>query len=325
METIKNYLDNMFAVLPKTAQMADLKNNILSNMEDKYNELKVAGKSENEAIGIVISEFGNIDELIDGLGIKKDEECDTRPVVTAEEAAAYIAVKKKMGLQIGIGVVLCILGAAALILISLLVEDGYIGNSLSDDTKDVLGLIPLFILIATGVCIFIISGLNFEKFKYMEEGVQLPTGVKVKVQQLYDSFSPSYNISVVSGVCLCVLSPVSLFVASAFGDAQASYGVVVLLGIVSVAVFLFIYFGSIRESYSRLLQVGDYAPKKAKREDKVISAVASIVWPLSAAIFLFCGFVYGLWEIAWIVFPITGILFGMFSAAYSIITGKDGK
>ena len=40
-------------------------------MEDKYNELKSEGKSENEAIGIVISEFGNIDELINELDINQ--------------------------------------------------------------------------------------------------------------------------------------------------------------------------------------------------------------------------------------------------------------
>lgn len=39
-------------------------------MEDKYNELISDGKSDNEAIGIVISEFGNLDELADSLGIK---------------------------------------------------------------------------------------------------------------------------------------------------------------------------------------------------------------------------------------------------------------
>lgn len=37
METIRMYLDNMFAGLPKTAQMSDIKDNILSNMEDKAN------------------------------------------------------------------------------------------------------------------------------------------------------------------------------------------------------------------------------------------------------------------------------------------------
>jgi hypothetical protein len=40
-------------------------------MEDKYNELISEGKKENEAIGIVISEFGNLDELAEGLGLNK--------------------------------------------------------------------------------------------------------------------------------------------------------------------------------------------------------------------------------------------------------------
>ena len=40
-------------------------------MEDKYTELKNEGKSENEAVGTVIAEFGNLDELAEDLGIKQ--------------------------------------------------------------------------------------------------------------------------------------------------------------------------------------------------------------------------------------------------------------
>ena len=116
METIKNYLDNMFAGLPKTARILDLKNNILANMEDKYNELKRQGKSENEAIGIVISEFGNIDELVNELGIQKEAENDTLPQISGEEVEEYLYLKKKVGNLIGFGVFLCILGAAMLFL-----------------------------------------------------------------------------------------------------------------------------------------------------------------------------------------------------------------
>lgn len=323
METIQNYLDNMFASLPKTEQMAELKHNILSNMEDKYNELKKEGKSENEAIGIVISEFGNIDELINELGIRKEEECNSSPLVTQEETAAYLAVKKNVGLIVGIGVVLCIIAVASLILVTQLISDHYIGTSLSGDAKDLVGLIPLFVFVAIAVSLFIYSGMNFEKYKYMEEGVQLPTSVKTRLQQAYDSFTHTYYISLIIGVCLCIISPMALFATSIFGNNAETYGVVILLLIVAVAVFLFIYFGSIKEGYNRLLQIGDYAVKRKKKEDKVVGAVASIVWPLAVAIFLFSGFVYNLWHIAWIVFPITGILFGMFSAAYSIITDKN--
>lgn len=69
LDTIVGYLNNMFASLPRTEQMYKLKQELLGNMEEKYHELKDDGKSENEAVGIVISEFGNIDELVSELGI----------------------------------------------------------------------------------------------------------------------------------------------------------------------------------------------------------------------------------------------------------------
>lgn len=63
METIRNYLETMFSHLPNTPEVIRAKNELWQMMEDKYNELKEEGKSENEAIGTVISEFGNLDEI----------------------------------------------------------------------------------------------------------------------------------------------------------------------------------------------------------------------------------------------------------------------
>ncbi len=321
METIKNYLDNLFAGLPKTAKVLELKNNILANMEDKYNELKYQGKTENEAIGIVISEFGNIDELVSELGIYQDSRSPSQPLVTPQEVDGYLRVKKINGLQVGIGVFLCILAPALLILSSSLIDNGLLFNGLTGDAAYIPGLISLLLLIAVAVGIFIYSGMNFERYKFMEEGIQLPMGTEANLRRRYEAFNPTYYLCVIVGVCLLIVSPASLFITSVIGGNAEDYGVVILLIIVAIAVFLFISAGSVRESYEKLLQIGDSAPKK--KEDKVIGAVAACVWPLAVAIFLFLGFVYGLWYIAWVIFPITGILFGMFSAVYSIITNKD--
>lgn len=104
------------------------------------------------------------------------------------------------------------------------------------------------------------------------------------------------------------------------------YGVVVLLAVVAVAVavavFLFVYYGNIRGAYQMLLKTGDFSKEK-KEEDRIIGAVASIVWPLVTCVFLVSGFVYDQWHINWIVFPVTGILFGVFSSAYNILKRKD--
>jgi hypothetical protein len=322
METIRNYLDNLFANLPKTAKVMELKNNILANMEDKYNELKNQGKTENEAIGIVISEFGNIDELVNELGIQKTPDSPQGPLVTRDEVEGYLQVKRVNGLQVGIGVILCILAPATLILLSALVENGILFTNIKNDAAYMPGLIAMFMIIAVAVAIFIYSGMNFERYKYMEEGVQLPLDVEASLKQKYQSHNPTYHLCVIVGVCLCILSPVTLFGASMFSDNISEYGVPMMLTIIAFSVFLFITSGTIHEGYEKLLKVGDSAPKMNKKEDKVIGAVASAVWPLAVIVFLFCGIVYDLWHIAWIIFPIVGILFGAFSAVYSIITGK---
>ena len=89
MEIIKNYLDKMFEKLPRTQEIEKLKEDLFNNMEDKYNELILEGKSENEAIGIVISEFGNIDELVKELNINIEKEVETK-LISEEEVEDYI-------------------------------------------------------------------------------------------------------------------------------------------------------------------------------------------------------------------------------------------
>lgn len=312
MDTIHNYLDNMFANLPKTSQMFKLKQDLLSNMEEKYYEHKNNGKSENEAVGIVISEFGNIDELISELGIENGKDEPILPTLTQEEAESYLATKKQAGLFVGIGVSLCIVGAALLIFLTTLME------------SNIFGPIALLLLVVPAIALFIYSGMKLEKYDYLQNPFDLPFHVKSIIQNNYHAFAKTFTVSLITGVCICVLSPVALLTASAYGDTASSYGVVVLLMMVAFAVFLFVYYGNIKESFSVLLKIGDYSKEKVE-ENKMIGAVAAIVWPLATCIFLVSGFIFDQWHINWIIFPITGILFGMFSAAYSIIKGRTNS
>ena len=71
METIRNYLNAMFAGLPDTPEVRRAYEELAAMMEDKYTELKGEGRSESEAVGTVISEFGNLDELAQTLGIEE--------------------------------------------------------------------------------------------------------------------------------------------------------------------------------------------------------------------------------------------------------------
>ncbi|WP_151735601.1 permease prefix domain 1-containing protein [Paenibacillus tengchongensis] len=326
MDTIMSYLNNMFAALPRTEQTFKLKQDLLAGMEEKYYELKQEGKSENEAVGIVISEFGNIEELAAELGIAPDPagEAELFRLLSEEEATEYMSVKKRTGFLTGIGVALCLTGVSLMLLFNTLVEEGRFGSFASEDAGDMLGLVAMFLLLVPAVGLFIYSGMKQEKYSYLQGGFELPYHMKREVERRQAAFAPTYTLSLILGVCLCILSVIPVFAASAFGDSATSYAVIALLEIIAMAVFLFVYYGNIRESHTVLLKKPK-AAKAQKEEERVIGAAAAVVWPLATCIFLVSGFVFGSWHINWVIFPVTGILFGMFCAFYNIVKGKESS
>lgn len=66
-EKIRIYVNELFENAPNTKKANDLKDEIISNANDKYNDLISEGKNEKEAYDKVIKEIGNVDELISEL------------------------------------------------------------------------------------------------------------------------------------------------------------------------------------------------------------------------------------------------------------------
>lgn len=61
------YIEKLFEDAPKTKKILELKDEIKSNLIEKYNDLLTTGKTEEEAYNIVIAGIGDINELIDNL------------------------------------------------------------------------------------------------------------------------------------------------------------------------------------------------------------------------------------------------------------------
>ena len=121
MDTILNYLENMFSSLPQTKEVLRAKDELASMMEDKYNELLAEGKIDNEAVGIVISEFGNLKELAAELGIEgvyQEDMCSQEGrYVGDDEVRSYLERTKKSSLGIGFGTMLCIFSPILLVIL----------------------------------------------------------------------------------------------------------------------------------------------------------------------------------------------------------------
>ena len=150
MEAIREYLHNMFLNLPETPQVLRAKAELMEMMEDKYEELMQEGMSEKEAVGTVISEFGNLDELAEELGIdgfvnQGQTQSETMGNSTTddtsrqsdsrwgfEEVRRYLSDGRKHARMIALGVMLCIWSPLLSSVSDGAVEEGYITNILSD-------------------------------------------------------------------------------------------------------------------------------------------------------------------------------------------------
>lgn len=325
METIQLYLENMFRTLPNTPEMKRMKADLFSNMEDKYQELKSSGKSENEAIGIVIAEFGNIDELINEMGIMEVEQAldSTTQTISLEEAHNYISLKKRLSKYVSAGVSIILFGVSLLLFLNELIDGGDILSSFSSNVKNIFPLLPLFLCIIVAVGIFIYSGTQEEPYQYIDKGnFTLSNTTRSILEAEYTTKHSTKSFSIILSIGIIILTPLDVLIGSMISDRAATFGVAILLLQVALGVSILIISQSAKESYKQLLKMEQYSHIQ-KKESRVIGAVASIVWPLTAAIFLFTGIVYHQWHINWIIFPIVGIVFGGFCAFYSTLKGND--
>jgi hypothetical protein len=325
METIRNYLETMFQGLPETEEIRRLKEELLANMEDKYQELKDQGNTENEAIGKVISEFGNIDELLREMDISfmQDEMPENYPLFNQYDIEEYVDRTAANSRSVALGVTLILIGVSSLVFLSTLFEGFAIMRWIPESVRDIVPILTFFVFLVPAVGMFVYSGMRMEQYKFIDEGqFMIPVAAQGYLNQKYQESKENQRIYVVIGVILCVLSPVAIFAGSIFGSNGSSYGVCVTLLIIAAAVFLFIVSGTPVEAYKKLLKIEEYSAVQ-KKKNKVVGAVASVVWPLVTAVFLIAGFVFGAWSSAWIIFPITGVLFGAFAAVCDAFTGKN--
>ena len=88
MDTIETFLDAMFAPYPATPRLTEARGELRAMMEDAYNDAIAQGKTHNEAVGQVITDFGNLHELAPVLGIAQDIQPGGAPQVAPTGAPA---------------------------------------------------------------------------------------------------------------------------------------------------------------------------------------------------------------------------------------------
>lgn len=69
-DKLREYIDTIFEKAPATRRTVELKEEMLQNLNDKYNDLLAGGKNEEAAYNIAVASVGDIDELLACLKVK---------------------------------------------------------------------------------------------------------------------------------------------------------------------------------------------------------------------------------------------------------------
>lgn len=320
METIRNYLELMFADLPNTPEVMRAKEELYQMMEDRYDAAIAEGKREHEAVGMVIAEFGNLDELAETLGIEKavreaDEPRGKRTMLSLQQAHCFIDDSALHAMLVALGVLLCIVSPVGVI----------IADAFSSSLFMTIGVIVLFMCIAAAVVIFIISGRVKREWDFMEKepcGIEYGVSEELIGERKY--VRSVKTILLTLGIVLCILAPVSAIAGDYIAQTVNAYaediGAAGVLVIVAAGVFLIIYSGGRDKAYMKLLKLNDastvrgsYAYKDNDREMHIdttgfLGSFLSVYWPAVTCIYLLYSFLTSSWATSWLIWPVASLV-----------------
>ena len=263
------------------------------------------------------------DELEPADEMPKEETVTTgaKHVVTMEEANDYLTTQRQSARTVALGVLLCILCPALLILLGGLAE--YRG-SISEGVATAVGMIALFGLVAIGVALFIVTGIRTSRFNvWHTEGFETAYGVSGMVKEKRRAHEQTYTVGLTVGIVLCILAVLPLIVAGAMGvsDWALTVFLSLMFPIIATGVYLIVRVGVVRGSYTFLLNEIDASPETRKK-NRTEETISSVYWCLAVAIYLTWSFLTNDWGRTWIVWPIAGVLFGAVSAVWRLISGS---
>ena len=173
---IRTYISRAFEDVPKTKKSIEMQQELITNLNEKYDDQIAAGKTEDEAFTLVVSGIGDLSELTEGL--------IERHVLSAPS----LQQRKSSALFITIAVMLYIMSPMMVIIWSELFN------------KEVIGVILMFTLIAiaTGLLVY-----NFNsRPKYIKESETMIEefkewkSAKDKNKSLFDALNSAFMLGV---------------------------------------------------------------------------------------------------------------------------------
>ena len=146
-DKLRRYVDGLFARTAPTKKAVELKEEMLQNLSDKYNDLISEGKTPEAAYNIAIAGIGDVSGLL--------RELEAEVVYSEPDMAEYEASRQRTAMFTAIAVMLYILCSVPLIILSM---SGFIYASR-------VGVPVMFVMIAAATGLIVFNHMTKPKFR----------------------------------------------------------------------------------------------------------------------------------------------------------------
>ena len=147
-DKLRKHVENLFSKAPNSKKAVELKEELIQNLTDKYNDLLLEGKTPEAAYNIVIAGIGDVSSLIDDL--KKEEH--TQFIQNDEQA------KKRSAAFVSVAIMLYIISVIPVII-------------LSQFDYEIIGVVFMFLCIAAATGLLIYNGMTKPSYKRKDETI----------------------------------------------------------------------------------------------------------------------------------------------------------
>lgn len=144
MNKIKNYVEELFKDVKKTRKSEELKEEIIADLEEKYQDLVKTGTNEKDAYNEVICGIGDVDELLKEL---------KTPLYHED-----LATRKKTAMIVSISVGLYILSLVSVMICEELLE-----------LPEVISAVSFFTIAGFATCLLVYHFMSIPKYQKMDE------------------------------------------------------------------------------------------------------------------------------------------------------------
>jgi len=244
--------------------------------------------------------------------------------ITLAQANDFLEWRKSAAVRIAAGTFLCIIAAIPLLI--LLAATEVPAYHISENAAAGIGLTALLIIVAIAVAVFIFCGSKNAPFDFIEkEPFETEYGVTGMVKEKQKAYRSTYTKFNVIATCLCVISPVPLFIGTfTEKDFFTVIMLVVTMLIAGIGTVLYIVSGVRWASMQKLLKEGGFAPNE-KRKNRIKDTIGKAYWLIATAVYLGWSFLSDDWQITWIVWPIAGIMFAVVMCLCNLLADREHK